>query len=402
MSPIPADTHQQPRSPGPHSASGSSTPGAAVPGQEREKTGKGDGFSPVTRSFQAVNFSNAASHEILPTTLSQNAESIQFQRTPRASMESGLPERSDPVSSQTVGTVSGLPRYVEAPRPQSHPMYASDNNSSLPLNHASTRGLPILKIPEQSYTSPVPYHRDGPWVSSAENSGSMVPPDRSEHARRWDLETPSTSTLSWPVQGSTVQWATPSLSPPPAIPPVPGIRAAMGHADETEPTHQPDSSHRMQETAAARDGYILDPGGAPSLSTYNKPLPQGFASTPFGVADIEYSGATRPGTEGTKTRALETLTIESLVAADAKTLSQLDEYLSSFWKYFAPLCPIIHQGTFKPWDDIFLSAAIAAIGSQYHNSTVARQRGVDLHEICRICIGLVSFNECEMVTCRES
>ena len=70
---------------------------------------------------------------------------------------------------------------------------------------------------------------------------------------------------------------------------------------------------------------------------------------------------------------------------------QLDLYLSSYWQYFHPLFPIIHRPTFDRTEDNLLNIAMAAIGTQYHDSPEARTQGSEFNEACRKGIELVSM-----------
>ncbi|KAG9247981.1 hypothetical protein BJ878DRAFT_552490 [Calycina marina] len=61
----------------------------------------------------------------------------------------------------------------------------------------------------------------------------------------------------------------------------------------------------------------------------------------------------------------------------------LELYIDTYWESFHQMYPIIHRGTFSPSEDSLLSSAMAAIGTQYHSSAAARQKGMELNEHCR-------------------
>jgi hypothetical protein len=61
---------------------------------------------------------------------------------------------------------------------------------------------------------------------------------------------------------------------------------------------------------------------------------------------------------------------------------EVDLYISSYWKYFDELFPIIHQSSYNP-EEKLLTAAMAAIGTQFHHTPEARIRGSELNEACR-------------------
>ncbi|KIN06531.1 hypothetical protein OIDMADRAFT_155773, partial [Oidiodendron maius Zn] len=78
------------------------------------------------------------------------------------------------------------------------------------------------------------------------------------------------------------------------------------------------------------------------------------------------------------------------ISATMAHLIPLDDYISTYWQTFHVLFPIVHRGTFNPAANFLLSSAVAAIGTQYHNTAAARQKGVDLNEYCRRSIDLLS------------
>jgi hypothetical protein len=80
----------------------------------------------------------------------------------------------------------------------------------------------------------------------------------------------------------------------------------------------------------------------------------------------------------------------SSTASYPTQLAQLDDYISTYWQILDSLFPIIHHGTFDSTVDSLLSSAMAAMGSQYHDTPEARQRGIELNEYCRKSIGLVN------------
>lgn len=76
--------------------------------------------------------------------------------------------------------------------------------------------------------------------------------------------------------------------------------------------------------------------------------------------------------------------------SDCQTQSQLDLYTNSYWDNFHPFFPIIHRQTSEPIKDGLLTSALAAIGTQYHDTPEARVIGSDLNEACKRGIGHVS------------
>lgn len=127
-------------------------------------------------------------------------------------------------------------------------------------------------------------------------------------------------------------------------------------------------------------------GVSPLTTMYSKTMAPGFLeSTPrsadFGMAGVELK--IKPLME----QQLETLRI----SATMEHLLPLHEYITTYWQTFHTGCPIIHRDTFDPMENIILSSAMAAIGTQYHNTAAAREKGAKLNDYCRTNIGLVSL-----------
>ena len=131
--------------------------------------------------------------------------------------------------------------------------------------------------------------------------------------------------------------------------------------------------------------------GTPALPTYNKPLAQIFSASPTRISDPGLAGIDRRKdvVESQSLGSLGTLTISSPASYQTQ-LAQLDGYISSYWQFFDICFPIVHRGTFDPTEDSLLSSAMAAMGTQFHDTPEARQKGVELNEYCRKSIGLVS------------
>jgi Fungal specific transcription factor domain len=126
--------------------------------------------------------------------------------------------------------------------------------------------------------------------------------------------------------------------------------------------------------------------GTPALSTYIKPLAQQF---PASAPRIPYSGLAS-ATRRPKDMLLELFTIDTVTMSSYGAKPQIDVYLSSYWQCFHPLFPIIHRPTFEHVEDDLLRTAMAAIGTQYHNTPEARAKGSELNEACKKGIDLVS------------
>lgn len=135
------------------------------------------------------------------------------------------------------------------------------------------------------------------------------------------------------------------------------------------------------------DGFgAVHLGMSPLTTMYSKALAPGFLESTtrgpnFGMAGVELK--IKPLME----QQLETLRI----SATMEHLLPLNEYISTYWQTFHTICPIIHRGTFDPMENIILSSAVAAIGTQYHSTAAAREKGAELNDYCRRNIDLVSL-----------
>jgi hypothetical protein len=137
------------------------------------------------------------------------------------------------------------------------------------------------------------------------------------------------------------------------------------------------------------EGYSLEGVGTPAVSIYSKPLVTGYSELAPRMSDVRMGGIDiqrKPLME----QQLEALRI-SATMGQMGHITPLDDYLSTYWQTFHTRFPIVHQSTFDPASNILLSAAVAAIGTQYHNTAAARQKGVDLNDYCRKNIDLVSM-----------
>lgn len=154
-------------------------------------------------------------------------------------------------------------------------------------------------------------------------------------------------------------------------------------------------SPRMTAPTSVTQALLISPsfdvyggnnlGVSPLTTMYSKTVASGFLeSTPrgpdFGMAGVELK--IKPLME----QQLETLRI----SATMEHLLPLHEYITTYWQKFHTGCPIIHRNTFDPMENIILSSAMAAIGTQYHNTATARAKGAELNDYCRTNIGLVS------------
>ncbi len=167
-----------------------------------------------------------------------------------------------------------------------------------------------------------------------------------------------------------------------------------GFVDSMLEYETPFSSPRISTPVSARaqllniptsvDGFYMEPSvGTPALPTYSKPLAQHFsASTP--------RFPNNSGLEIRKKELVEPQQLGTFATPTFQPQPSLDIYLSTYWQSFHRLFPIIHQSTFDSTQSNLLTSAMAAIGTQYHNSIEARTKGAELNEFCKKGIELVS------------
>jgi hypothetical protein len=132
------------------------------------------------------------------------------------------------------------------------------------------------------------------------------------------------------------------------------------------------------------EAYGVEPVGIPALSMYSKPLPPVFSESTSRVPDFGMGGVDN------NMKPLMEPQLEALCISMAH-LTPLDDYIATYWQTFHTVCPIIHRGTFDPMENILLSSAVAAMGTQYHNTAAARQKGAELNDYCRRTIDRVSL-----------
>ena len=136
--------------------------------------------------------------------------------------------------------------------------------------------------------------------------------------------------------------------------------------------------------------FFMETVGTPALSTYiSKPLAQHFPACP--------SRTSNPGLDilrGKKdlveSHHLSTFPINT-TSAFQQSQPQLDIYIASYWQSFNNFFRIVHRPTFDLVDHDLLKFAMAAIGTQYHDSNEARAKGIELNDYCKKNIDLVSL-----------
>ncbi|PBP16048.1 hypothetical protein BUE80_DR013235 [Diplocarpon rosae] len=252
--------------------------------------------------------------------------------------------------------------------------------------------LPLLRIPEENWI-PGLSCSNSPWCSSASDSTYST---RSDCSRSGPQLAPSDraqfrATLSdWPLSAGT-QWASHDISTAPQETRSPaGYDPAQGRFETLTPfasprMSSPISSRQLLDGPNSYGGFLLETVGTPALSTYHKPLAQYFPANPSRTSNpgLDNLGRKKGLVESHKLGTLLTTTTPALQHPQPEIDIDLNLYLCSYWQTFHSLFPIVHQPTFDLIEHNLLKSAMAAIGTQYHNSAEARARGSELNEYCK-------------------
>jgi hypothetical protein len=279
--------------------------------------------------------------------------------------------------------------YSRAAQSQFDEVYSEGGNAPF-TSYTTTPQLPLLRIPEETYTPGLSYTQDNsPWCSSASDSTYSNQSDGPRNLPHWPHRGRSASIPDW--QATTTHWSPNPASVTPQDLRAPPFEPMLDQYDTPymSPRMTPPSRrHQLLDVPGGSFGGIyVESVGTPALSTYIKPLAQHFPASASRISDSGFGGTTRRPKE----MLLEMFNIDATAIASYGAPPQLDSYLSSYWLYFHPLFPIVHRPTFDRTEDSLLRIAMAAIGTQYHDSPEARMKGSELNEACRKGIDLVSF-----------
>jgi hypothetical protein len=245
----------------------------------------------------------------------------------------------------------------------------------------SNSGLPMLRIPDEPYPSHPTYTQDNsPWCSSSASDSTFS--NQSEPSRRghWAPRGRSGSMADWPVSAAASQWS-PQVGTPQDIHSPP-----FNYMDPYDERISAPTSHVQHLDVPSHYGrYLMESVGTPTPSTNSKPISQVFpAASRIPNAGLAVINAPREEEQ------LATFTCPPTIPEYQD--EALDMYINSYWLDFHPLFPIIHRPTYNTVEGSLLTAAMAAIGTQYHPTPEARTRGTELNEFCRKGIDQVSFH----------
>ena len=360
-------------------------------------TGSGDSsmtttsFNTITSSFQAVNFSPSSSQK-------RTASEAQLADT------EGYPSTSPgPSTSRATGSFERTPdnNNFTSDVQQAFGDPFGDGGASQFTNYTTTPQqplLPLLRIPEENWIPGLSYN-NSPWCSSASDSTYSTQSDCSRngpHLTPRDRSQSIATLQDWPLSAGT-HWSPHGLSTTPQEIRSPGYDAMFDRYE----THTPFASPRMNSPISSRGqlldvpsssygNFFMETVGTPALSTYiSKPLAQHFPACP--------SRTSNPGLDilrGKKdlveSHHLSTFPINT-TSAFQQSQPQLDIYIASYWQSFNNFFRIVHRPTFDLVDHDLLKFAMAAIGTQYHDSNEARAKGIELNDYCKKNIDLVSL-----------
>jgi hypothetical protein len=331
-------------------------------------------FNTIVTNFQAVNFSpgSGSSHK-------------------RSRSQAELPDADSyhPISpgagkSRAPGNYNQLSDQTNFSRPEDFGGGFSEGGPTQLSSYTATPHLPLLSIPELSYTQ-----ENSPWCSSASDSTYSTQSDGPRNPPGWGHRGRSAS-----IATSDWHWSTHGITTTPQDLQSPAFDSIMEQYELP-----PYVSPRMTPPGSTR-GHLLDvPNsfgqlghymdmesvGTPALSTYCKPLAQLFPASPTRVSNSGLASIGR--------RQKELVNPLEATTPTFPPKPQYDIYVSSYWQYFHPHFPIIHRPTCNYIEDSLLTYAMAAIGTQYQNSPEARTKGIELNETCRKNIDLVSCPE---------
>lgn len=332
-------------------------------------------FDSIVPGFQAVNFTG----ERPSGQFDGSGHPSSHGRTPSgptgtsASMDTAIANfPSTPVHGISQGP------FIEMSEPALNHMYASQNTMySQPSN-----GVPnlTLQVPDAQCPGLAFGSNNSPWYSSSESNwstpssrfGGAFPRDRSNSEATvadWNNNQP----MPWSPGGNTIH--TPRSA----------VLETVPERFESPPYLSPHLSPRIISyplsaiNSSPAGGYNMELVGTPTLSSPHKPLAQSLLSAPrtrsirskfteFGARDIALVDAQHLDRNSSDLNAVQA--------------EKVDHYITSYQTHLEPVYSIIHPETYAHHISGLARDAMAALGSQYHNTPEDRDYGSQLHESC--------------------
>jgi len=335
--------------------------------------------------FQAPSYSPASSH-IRTASDAQSGSDSYPTTSPTTSRQPSHYGHNPVFSAEATIGISNQHEYGRSGQ-QYQPFY---NPRNLLLH------IPVEPSPELSYP-----HENSPFCSSASDSTYSTQSDVSRPGRNYNHSNRARSQSI----NNTPDWVPPyphfptheSLNTPHASQFDPMINNQFEQRFSSPGMNTPAVQSIMEFPSAYGDMQYMDSTvGISALPTFTKSTAQLFPASPRSVesAVVEING-------GHKMQSSHHSIATSIQSSHLQQqqqhqqLSHLDPYLETYWESFHQKLPIIHRGTFDYTEDTLLSSAMAAIGTQYHDSTAARQKGMELNEFCKRGIDHVSISKHE-------
>ena len=350
-----------------------------------EKTYKsGDSRSRASSSESDIPFQRAALEtKMMPSSVNSittNFPSVNFRSLLNSSHERSEKETHKPdIAPYSPEPMTNQNDYRRAAQSQFDEVYSEGGKVPF-ASYTATPQLPLLNIPEETYTPGLSYTQENsPWCSSSSNSTYSTQSDGPQNLTQWSHRGRSASVATipdWPA--TTTHWSSNASSDTLQDFLAPPFESMLDLYDTSymSPRMTPPNTSRGHQFLDVSDSFA---GIYKMSELYTKPL---SALSPFWAQSGPHG---EKGSGGSTAARKQLLLLDFDVNAGIKSNYQrqeLDLYISSYWEYFDELFPIIHRASYNPEEQL-LTAAMAAIGTQFHYTLEARMRGSELNEACR-------------------
>ncbi|ATZ48956.1 hypothetical protein BCIN_04g01650 [Botrytis cinerea B05.10] len=322
-------------------------------------------FNTLTGNFQPVDFSSGSSHRGSVSQAQVTDVEVYTAASPGL-----IPPRTYAEMTPTFN-VRPMPEFSEqdpyrATNSSFQGLYAEEVSSFHP--YSPPHALPLLRIPEEPYMPSLSYtHDNSPWCSSASDSTYSESSRTGRTAHRGRSGSLATAP-EWSVPVPNAQWSHGMANTAQDLrsPPYETMMESYD-APYTPPRMSPPSRQLLDVPAYNLGGYYMESVASPSR-----------------LSDPRLAVIDRRSKELVGSQQLDTLmNIETVISSPSQpAISNLDTYLSLYWNNFDKLFPLIHRGTYIQNQNLLLTFAMAAIGTQYHTDPEARNHGVDFNAYC--------------------